>query len=165
MSKAGVVLPNRSHGVSQVSLRPAIEADFDGVARIWLEGWNATGIALAVPPDYRGLRARLPREIANGWQVTVAERQGAIAGFVALTAAPPTMEQLFVAPEHHRSGVGRTLLDHARNALPGGFTLWTHADNLGAKRFYAAAGLVCDGAATHPRHGQPIVLYRFAGAA
>lgn len=145
-------------------LRAATPGDLDRVARIWLEGWESIGVTLAAAPDYAGLRARIEAEIAGGWEVTVAELGGVIAGFVAIRAEAGVLEQLFIAPEFHRRGCGAALLDHAHAAMPSGFRLWTHIDNHGAARFYLAQGMICTGEGKHPRLGHGILNFAMAAA-
>jgi GNAT superfamily N-acetyltransferase len=72
--------------------------------------------------------------------VTVAERDGAVLGFLAL--APGRVEQLYVAAAARGTGVGTALLDGAKAASPGGLTLWTFLANDRARRFYRRAGFV-----------------------
>ena len=147
----------------ELTLRRAGDADRDAIARVWLDGWRSTGIVLAEAPDYAGLRTRVDSDIASGWQVTVAEQEGKVVGFVALRPDQAKLDQIFVAPEAHRQGVGRALFGVARTALPAGFSLWTHGENADAKRFYAALGPLRQEDGVHPRHGHPIVTYWFAG--
>ncbi len=144
------------------SLRPAEPGDLDDVARIWLDGWLSNGIALAEPPTYPVLRARIEREVApGGWQLIVAEWRGRIAGFVAMSPPAKALEQIFVGPDCHRRGVGTALLAAARKAMPDGFTLWTHGENARAAQFYERAGMALLGPGMHPRHGHPILTYAF----
>jgi len=142
-----------------VILRPAALADLDAVAHIWLDGWRSTGIALAVTPTIDVLRPRIAREVAGGWVVTVAEVDGAVAGFVAVSLSIHQLEQLFVDPARQRSGIGAALLAHAHTAMPGGFGLWTHIDNVGAARFYARQGMALVGPGVHPTHGHGILTF------
>lgn len=142
-------------------LRPVAKADLDRVATIWIDGWLANGIELSVTPTYVELRERIAREIAGDWQVTVAEIDGAIAGFVAINPKTDVLEQIFVAPDFHRLGVGAALLAHARQAMPNGFTLWTHGENHGAAAFYERQGMALMGPGVHPKQGHPILTYGF----
>lgn len=102
-----------------VALRPAVDADRDAVARIWLEGWNSTGVPPAGEHNYPLLRARVDREVAGGWQVTVAEVGGAVVGFAALRFDEAKLDQIFVAPDRLGQGVGKTLMAHAAQVMPG----------------------------------------------
>ncbi len=143
-------------------LRPAAPTDLDSVARIWLDGWLSTGIVLASPPTYAVLRPRIADEIAGGWVVTVAEVDGHVAGFVAISPEARQLEQIFVDPAFQRSGVGAALFSHAHAAMPGGFGLWTHIDNMRAATFYRLHGMSLVGPGMHPRNGHGILTFAMA---
>lgn len=140
-------------------LRPAAPDDLDSVARIWLEGWLSTGILLASTPTYAVLRLRIADEIPGGWVVTVAEVDGCVAGFVAINPEARQLEQIFVDPDCQSSGVGAALLAHAHAAMPDGFGLWTHIDNLRAAAFYQRRGMSLVGPGMHPRNGHGILTF------
>lgn len=73
-------------------------------------------------------------------RVRVAEEGARVLGFLALAGG--MVEHLYVDPHAHRRGVGRALLDDARNASPAGLTLWCFQRNTPALAFYAAQGFV-----------------------
>lgn len=137
--------------------------DRDAVARAWLEGWRATGIVLAEQPDYAGLRARVDRDLASGWQVAVAETAGVVVGFVALRPDEAKLDQIFVLPEAFGHGAGPLLFDHACRAMPAGFTLWTHGDNVRARAFYERRAPLRWEDGVHPKQGHAIRTYWFGG--
>lgn len=143
------------------AFREILPGDHDAVAIIWLESWLSNCIVLANQPTLDDLRARIGREIDGGWQVIVADVGGAPAGFVACLPAADSLEQIFVAPRFMRQGIGAALLAQARRLMPAGFTLWAHGDNRGAARFYEQQGMTLVGPGTHPRHGHPILTYRY----
>ena len=74
--------------------------------------------------------------IDRGW-VTVCERAGEVAGFLALDGA--TVQSLYVAQNAQKQGIGTTLLKAAQ-AKCDRLTLWTFEANEGAQRFYARQG-------------------------
>jgi GNAT superfamily N-acetyltransferase len=81
------------------------------------------------------------REVAVATQeVWVAEEDGQVVGFAAL--GPDLLGHLYVHPRVQGRGVGAALLAKAKEARPGGFTLWTHQPNLSARRFYERHGFV-----------------------
>jgi GNAT superfamily N-acetyltransferase len=145
-----------------VTCRAISPDDLDDVARIWLDGWLSNGITLAEESTYPALRARIEREIApDGWQVIVADSAGSVVGFVAISPAAAVLEQIFVAPDCHRQGIGTALLAAARQAMPSGFTLWTHGDNVRAADFYKDMGMTLLGPGIHPKQGHPILTFAF----
>ena len=90
-----------------ITLRPAVDTDRDAIARIWFDGWESTGIRLATAPDRAGLRARVDAEMAGGWRVTIAERDGALVGFAALRPEIAKLDQIFVSPAALGQGSAR----------------------------------------------------------
>jgi ribosomal protein S18 acetylase RimI-like enzyme len=71
-------------------------------------------------------------EVVRRWQVTVAERQGEVAGLVVVGADDEgfVIDNVAVHPSHQGSGVGRALLEHAEVAARrqgfGSIYLYTH---------------------------------------
>lgn len=74
-------------------------------------------------------------------RVTVAEREGAVRGFIAVDGEG-YVGGLYLAPAARGRGIGAALLDAAKAARPEGLTLWTFALNAPARRFYARQGFV-----------------------
>lgn len=91
----------------------------------------------------------------------MAVADGILVGFLALKPAAALLDQLFVAPARQGWGIGTLLLDHAKAAMPGGFTLHTAAEDARARAFYASAGLVEVGTGLHPELGHALVDYRW----
>lgn len=126
----------------------------------------STGISLAQQPTYDALHARMERKVTSGqWRVIVAEVDRAVAGFAAIDLTAAVLEQIFVAPDSHQKGIGAKLMAAARQAMPGGFTLWMHGENLGAQAFYAQMGMTLVSQGVHPEQGYPIVTFAFGPVA
>lgn len=126
---------------------------------IWWEGWLSTGLATPGGQDEASLRGRLEQEVADGWELEAAERGGAVVGLLAMKGA--VLDQLFVDPAAHGSGVGIALLDRAKALRPGGFGFHTHAGNARARRFYEREGCRLTSLDAHPRYGYPVANYRW----
>lgn len=96
-------------------------------------------------------------------QVTLAERDGQLLGFMAEHEGWIT--QLYLDPEVRRSGVGSALIADAK-ARNLELTLWCFAENAAAKAFYEAQGFVVveetDGAGNEAR--LPDVRFWWRGA-
>lgn len=146
-----------------VTLRLATDPDRDRIAAIWHAGASLPGVGPPILPGPQDLRRRLDDEIAGGWQVTVAERQGEIVGFVAIDPARRLLAELFLDPAHLHRGIGKLLLDHAKFAMPHGFLLFTTAANARARHVYEREGLLVTHAATHPRGGHRVIWYEWPG--
>jgi GNAT superfamily N-acetyltransferase len=123
---------------ADVVLRSAVPEDAAACAAI-LNGWiDATEWVPRVhgPDDV----ARYYRDhVLATCEVTVAERSGAIAGFLAL-GADGFVSALYLAPEARGRGIGAALVAVAKARCPGGLTLWTFVANGPARRFYARQG-------------------------
>ena len=88
-------------------------------------------------------------------EITVAERDGTVIGFIALLG--DVVGGLFVDPAAHRSGAGRALIDHAlegRNRLE----VEVYEANARARAFYAACGFVGTGRRDIDDHGRALPL-------
>jgi ribosomal protein S18 acetylase RimI-like enzyme len=65
---------------------------------------------------------------------------GRPAAFMAI--AGDFIDQLYVAPEHQRRGIGQALLAHARTLSPAGLRLFTFQINANGRAFYEKNGFV-----------------------
>ena len=68
------------------------------------------------------------------------EDQGRPVAFMAI--AGDFIDQLYVAPEHQRRGLGQALLAHARTLSPSGLRLFTFQFNANGRAFYEKNGFV-----------------------
>lgn len=155
-----------SRGMSDaIAIRPAREDAFDAVTRVWMASWESTGLGAPGDASFDDLRARIPREIANGWSLYVAEADGDIAAMLAFRRADDHLDQLFVAPAHQGKGIGKALLAFAREAMPQTMWLRTAADNARAIAWYEREGFVREKLETHPTSGRMMAYYRWSAAA
>ena len=136
-----------------VSITPYADADFDSVTAIWLDSANSIGIPM--PVTLAELRDRWPRELAAGWDVHVARKDGVPVAFLAMT--PGKVNQLFVRPECQGQGIGKRLLDFAKVEMPDGFSLTTAVIGRAGK-FYAREGLMPGETSLHP-FGHELIRY------
>jgi ribosomal protein S18 acetylase RimI-like enzyme len=143
-----------------VDIRPCEDRDLDAVARLWLESWRSTGLAVAQLATEAANRVRM-RELAVGWSVHLACSEGNILGFLALNPGNGCLDQLFVAPTVQRRGIGRALLEFAKQQMPEGIWLRTAVDNVGACRFYEREGFRAGETGIHPTLRHRTVIYRW----
>ena len=96
-------------------------------------------------------------------EVVVAEVEGGIAGFVAMSSGGDHLQHLYVHPDLQGRGIGTALLERAKAGAPAGFRLWVFQANAGARRFYERHGLrvvkLTDGAANEEK--TPDALYEW----
>ena len=145
--------------MSGIVIRPAVAADYDALARIWFQGQTPFDGGETPPGLLSELRARLPREAADGaWSIFAAEFDGRVAGLLAIIASEGVLRQLFIDEALRSHGIGKALLDFAKQQMPDGFWLRTHSLNLRGHRFYEREGLAHLRTEPHPQH--PEVIFR-----
>jgi GNAT superfamily N-acetyltransferase len=97
--------------------------------------------------------------------VWVAERDGQVAGFLALDGDLGTF--FYVDPRVHGGGVGTELFENAQHERPDGFSFWVFQANEQARRFYEKRGCVAveftDGSGNEEK--TPDVRYRWTSSA
>ncbi|MGY3147583.1 hypothetical protein ACVWYQ_004582 [Bradyrhizobium sp. USDA 3397] len=86
--------------MSHPVIRPARADEYDEIGRVWMESWVSTGLAEASDFLLANLRARIRREIENGWSLFVADDRGTIAAMLALHLPKLYLDMLFVAPAY-----------------------------------------------------------------
>ena len=94
-------------------------------------------------------------------EVWVAEEDGRVVGFAGL--GDDLLRHLWVEPPAQNRGVGKALLDRAKERRPDGFRLWVFQKNIGARRFYERHGFtlvrLTDGRDNQER--EPDALYEW----
>jgi GNAT superfamily N-acetyltransferase len=145
--------------MSNVLFRPAVPSDGEVLTDIFLRAFEVSvpGLALAHTRDEIAVwfaSKQIPEKT-----VTVATIAGRQAGFIA--AGDGWVHQLFVAPEHHRKGIGTALIRPVMAASTAPLRLWAFQRNAQARAFYEglgfAAALFTDGRDNEER--TPDVLY------
>ena len=124
------------------TIRPARPEEYDEIARVWMESWVSTGLAEASNFLLANLRARVRKEIEDGWSLFVADDGGIFAAMLALHLPQKYLDQLFVAPEYQSKGIGRQLLAFTRMQLPDEIRLRCVRENEKAWRWYEREGFV-----------------------
>ncbi|MBS0470332.1 MAG: GNAT family N-acetyltransferase [Proteobacteria bacterium] len=147
--------------MSDIIIRPAREDEFDAVTRVWLDSHVSTGLATNSDATFADLRARIPVEIANGWQLHVAELSGAIAAMLAFRTRDNYLDQIFVAPKFQGMGVGRKLMAFTREHLPDEILLRTAVANTRAIAWYEREGFVRENEMMQEGWSGPRVYYRW----
>lgn len=99
-------------------IRSARADEYDEVGRVWMESWVSTGLAEASNFLLANLRARVRREIEDGWSLFVADDHGTIAAMLALHPPKLYLDMLFVVPAYQGRSLGRQLLAFTRTQMP-----------------------------------------------
>jgi ribosomal protein S18 acetylase RimI-like enzyme len=142
-------------------IRPARAAEYDEVARVWMESWVSTGLEAASNFLLAKLRARIPQEVANGLSLFVADDGGTLAAMLALDLPKLYLDQLFVAPQYQGRSLGRKLLAFTRTHLPDQILLRCVRENEKAWRWYEREGFVFETEEVEPMTGFVMKHYRW----
>jgi putative acetyltransferase len=132
-------------------------ADGDAVLNVW-----AAASALAHPFLGRDFLERERRAIpevylpvADTW---VWEVEGRVVGFISLLGSE--VGAIFVDPAVQRSGIGRALLDHARQRR-GALEVEVFTDNLDGRAFYTRYGFELMHSRIHAETGFEVLRLRY----
>ena len=143
---------------STITIRPAGAADAGDVADVYLASFHATYDFPLAHTDEE-VRAWIRDEIeARGTWVAL-DSAGTTVGM--MSVKPGELDQLYVRPDRLGEGIGRRLLELAREQSPAGLTLYTFQVNARARRFYERNGFVAEwfGDGLANEEGQPDVRY------
>lgn len=142
-------------------IRPARADEYDEIARIWMESWCSTGLEVSSETLLAYLETRVPREIADGWSLYVADDEGRLAAMLAIHVPKLYLDQLMVAPTYQGQSLGRRLLGFTRELLPNEIWLRCVRENDKAWRWYEREGFVFEREAVEPLHGRMMKYYRW----
>jgi ribosomal protein S18 acetylase RimI-like enzyme len=145
-------------GGDRLEIRRATTADADAVADVYLASFHATyTFPLAHTDDE--VRRWIREAVVGSAETWVAAQGQRVVGM--MVVGPGDLDQLYVAPDRLGSGIGRRLLDQAKERSPHGLSLYTFQVNGRARRFYERNGFVAEefGDGTGNEEGQPDVRY------
>ena len=140
----------------ETALRPYAADDEDAAIELWRRTWAHHFPHIDFNARVEWWRERWLQELVPVAHVVVAERAGALVGFVTVDPATLYLDQLVVAPEHWGSGVSDALLDEAKRLSPKGLDLMVNKENARAIRFYEKHGFVYAGEDKNPVSGNPV---------
>jgi GNAT superfamily N-acetyltransferase len=141
-----------------IKIRLAEASDASDVADVFLGSFHATyAFPLAHTDDE--VRGWIRDEIAAGGTWIALDATGATVGMASIK--PGELDQLYVRPDRLGEGIGRRLLDLAKDRSPDGLKLYTFQVNERARRFYERNGFVAEwlGDGSANEEGQPDVRY------
>lgn len=136
-----------------VELRRAIDADADAAADVFISSRRTALPTVHFPYPDEGVR-RYVRDVligkTEGWLAADGDAVLAV-----MSLKPGWVEQLYVATHRQGEGIGRQLLDLAKERSDGELQLWTFQVNDRARRFYERNGFtvaeMTDGAGNQER--------------
>ncbi len=124
-----------------MDIRRALLAEADSLADLWLRSRKAS--ASSIPPTVhsdKDVRQWFNEVVVPSQEVWVADLHGDLMALMVLDGQ--WIDQIYVDPKVTGTGIGGTLVTHAKGLRPAGLKLWTFQGNLGARRFYEAHGFV-----------------------
>ena len=151
----------------EIVLRPAVPADAEAVAEVYLASRRAfVGFAPLAHSDAE-IRQWIAEQLIPSGAVTVAAKDAQVVGMLAISREDGIgwIDQLYLAPGFAGKGIGSRLLNLAKMALGSPIRLYTFQADDGARRFYERrefhAVAFTDGA-DNEEHC-PDILYEWAG--
>lgn len=147
--------------MSNVTIRLAREDEHDEIARVWLQSWASVDHKPVTEQALTDARVRIGHELANGWSLYVADDNGRVAAMLAFRKRDGYLDQLFVAPDDHRRGIGKMLLNFTRQNLPNEIWLRCASINEKAWHWYEREGFLFEKEEMHPQSGLMMRYYRW----
>ncbi len=145
-------------------LRPYTAADEEVAIELWRRGWQHSYPDIDFAARLSWWRERWRKELVPSAKITLAERAGALVGFVTIDPATGYLDQIVVAPEAWGVGVAEALLAEAQRICPEKIELHVNKDNARAIGFYDKHGFVVTGESTNPLSGRPVFAMRWERA-
>jgi putative acetyltransferase len=141
---------------ADVTLRTYTARDEQASVALWLRAWQAAYPELDFAARLDWWRQRWRDELLPTAEVVVAEASDGVIGFVTVDARTLYLDQIVVAPEHWRLGIGAALIAEAKRLSPRGLDLDVNIDNARAIRFYETLCFFITGAGQNPISGKPV---------
>lgn len=144
---------------AMVKLRPYQSSEQDEALAVWQRAWQ-----LAYPQIDFSKRIDWFRdhwhELQRDSKIVVAQlvSSGELVGFVVVSPRTGYLDQVVVAPEAQRTGVGKALIDAARQIARDGLYLHVNKDNTRAIAFYEKYDFVIAGEDVNRRSGAPVYM-------
>jgi putative acetyltransferase len=141
-----------------VQFRPYVAADEDAAIALWQRTWQKAYPNIAFAKRLEWWRARWRDDLVPAATIIIAERDGVMIGLVTIERETGYLDQLMVAPEIWGCGIGRMLLDEAKQLSPAKIELHVNQDNERAIRLYAKAGFSVTGESASKHSGLPLYV-------
>ena len=135
--------------------------DEDAAIALWLRSWQTAYPDLNFADRLAWWRKRWRNELVPAAEIVVAESEHGMVGFVTVDTGTLYLDQIVVAPERWRSGVGAALIGEAKRLSPRGLDLDVNTDNARAIRFYQKLGFSIAGDGVNPTSGKPVHRMRW----
>lgn len=141
-----------------IRLRPYVAADEDAAIALWQRTWQIAYPQIAFGKRLDWWRGRWRDDLVPVATIVIAERDGAMIGFVTIDQKTGYLDQLVVAPEFWRSGIGHILVDEAKRLSPEKIELHVNQDNERAIALYKKVGFSITGESVSKHSGLPLYV-------
>jgi putative acetyltransferase len=142
-------------------LRPYTAADEEVAIELWRRSWQQTYPDVDFSARLSWWRERWRNELVPSATIMLAERAGALVGFVTIDVKTGYLDQIVVAPEGWGEKIAEALLAEAKRICPKAIELHVNKDNARAIRFYEKHGFAITGESTNPLSGRPVFAMRW----
>jgi putative acetyltransferase len=149
---------------SDLNIRRYDPDDEAAAIELWRRSWQTAYPAIDFAERLDWWRERWRNDTVATAAILVAEREGALVGFVTVNPSSGYLDQLVVAPEAWGAGVAARLMQEAFRLAPCGIDLHVNQDNTRAIRFYQKHGFRIVAESVNPRSGLPVYLMRWMPA-
>jgi GNAT superfamily N-acetyltransferase len=148
--------------VERLVITRALESDAREIAEIYLASRSDALPYLPRLHTDTEVRAWIEDVALERGETWVARKDGSIVGF--LTLMGDQVDQLYILPAHYRCGVGKQLLEVAKQRRPHRLYLYTFQRNARARAFYEAQGfrIVDANDGTRNEENEPDICYAWA---
>lgn len=143
-----------------VKLRPYQASEEEAALALWQRGWQQAYPQIDFSKRVDWFREHWS-ELQLNSKIIVAEftsPPSRLAGFVTVSPRTGYLDQIVVAPEAQHMGVGRALIDAAKQISREGLYLHVNKDNARGLGFYQKCGFVIAGEDVNRRSGAPVYM-------
>jgi len=144
-----------------ITLRSYRAADLEAAIDLWRRAWDAAMPEINFRERLDWWRKRWTEELVPNNNVTIAEINDRIVGFVVIDLKTGYLDQIVVEDSLWGSGVAERLLAEAQRISPSGIALDVNQSNLRAVNFYERAGFMQTGQGENPTSRKPTWRYEW----
>ncbi|MEU1264905.1 GNAT family N-acetyltransferase [Streptomyces cellulosae] len=152
--------------INDFAIRRAAGPDAATVAEVWLRSFSAALPGVRRAHTDHEVRAWIREVVVPGQETWVATVNDSVVAMMVLDG--DDLDQLYIDAAWQGRGIGRRLVDVAKERSPSGLTLWTFQVNEPARRFYERHGFVAeewtDGLGNEEREPDVRYVWRPEGA-
>lgn len=143
-------------------IRPYQEKDFEIIVKLWFEAMQVATPELIKRMNYefQGAREYFKNSVIPTNKIWIYELHQKPVGFIGMQA--DFIDRLYVNPQHHRQGIGQSLLEFAKTLSPNHLWLYTHQSNKMSRAFYEKNNFIAEKfSISPPPESEPDVEYHW----